>query len=186
MTDQCFWATMTWKSSLKSTPQSSCYRTKQGNSSLFSSLPCDWAPVLLQSQHGSRILSPFPYLAPQAWSCAPCYPTPAPLPLPPGLQAPFLHPPEWTKSSPSTMFPIADDILPLTSTEASMVLLLDASNHTWNTKRKQLLPWYWKKIFFFILWTIACQAPLLMGFPRQEDWNGLPFPSPGCWIFTKI
>ena len=23
------------------------------------------------------------------------------------------------------------------------------------------------------------QAPLSMGFPRQESWNGLPFPSPG-------
>jgi len=22
-------------------------------------------------------------------------------------------------------------------------------------------------------------APLSMGFPRQEGWNGLPFPSPG-------
>ena len=28
-------------------------------------------------------------------------------------------------------------------------------------------------------WTVACQAPLSMGFPRQEYWNGLPFPSPG-------
>ena len=28
-------------------------------------------------------------------------------------------------------------------------------------------------------WTIACQAPLSVGFPRQEYWNGLPFPSPG-------
>ena len=27
-------------------------------------------------------------------------------------------------------------------------------------------------------WTIACQAPLSMGFPRQEYWSGLPFPSP--------
>ena len=26
---------------------------------------------------------------------------------------------------------------------------------------------------------IAHQAPLSMGFPRQEYWNGLPFPSPG-------
>ena len=26
---------------------------------------------------------------------------------------------------------------------------------------------------------IAYQAPLSMGFPRQEHWNGLPFPSPG-------
>ena len=27
--------------------------------------------------------------------------------------------------------------------------------------------------------TIACQAPLSMGFSRQEYWSGLPFPSPG-------
>ena len=25
-------------------------------------------------------------------------------------------------------------------------------------------------------WTIACLAPLSMGFPRQEYWSGLPFP----------
>ena len=28
-------------------------------------------------------------------------------------------------------------------------------------------------------WTVVCQAPLSMGFPRQEYWSGLPFPSPG-------
>ena len=28
-------------------------------------------------------------------------------------------------------------------------------------------------------WTIACQAPLSMGFSRQEYWSGLPSPSPG-------
>ena len=28
-------------------------------------------------------------------------------------------------------------------------------------------------------WTVACQAPLSIGFPRQEYWSGLPFPSPG-------
>ena len=28
-------------------------------------------------------------------------------------------------------------------------------------------------------WTVAYQAPPSMGFPRQEYWNGLPFPSPG-------
>ena len=28
-------------------------------------------------------------------------------------------------------------------------------------------------------WTVACRAPLSMGFPRQEYWSGLPFPSPG-------
>ena len=33
--------------------------------------------------------------------------------------------------------------------------------------------------FFATLWTVACQASLSMGFPRQEDWSGGPFPSPG-------
>ena len=28
------------------------------------------------------------------------------------------------------------------------------------------------------LWTVACQAPLSMGFSRQEYWSGLPIPSP--------
>ena len=27
--------------------------------------------------------------------------------------------------------------------------------------------------------TVACQASLSMGFPRQKYWSGLPFPSPG-------
>ena len=28
-------------------------------------------------------------------------------------------------------------------------------------------------------WTVARQAPLSMGFSKQEYWSGLPFPSPG-------
>ena len=28
-------------------------------------------------------------------------------------------------------------------------------------------------------WTVTQQAPLSMGFPRQEYWSGLLFPSPG-------
>ena len=28
-------------------------------------------------------------------------------------------------------------------------------------------------------WTVAHQAPLSVVFPRQEYWNGLPFPAPG-------
>ena len=32
---------------------------------------------------------------------------------------------------------------------------------------------------FAIPWTVAHQAPLSMGFPKQEYWSGLPFPSPG-------
>ena len=30
-----------------------------------------------------------------------------------------------------------------------------------------------------IPWTVACQAPLSMGFSKQEYWSGLPFPSSG-------
>ena len=32
---------------------------------------------------------------------------------------------------------------------------------------------------FVTLWTVARRAPLSMGFSRQENWSGLPFPSPG-------
>ena len=40
----------------------------------------------------------------------------------------------------------------------------------------QLLSHVW---LFVAPWTIACQAPLSVGFSRQEYWSGLPFPSPG-------
>ena len=33
--------------------------------------------------------------------------------------------------------------------------------------------------FFVTPWTVACQAPLAMGFPRQEYWSELPFLSSG-------
>ena len=32
---------------------------------------------------------------------------------------------------------------------------------------------------FVTPWTVAHQAPLSIGFSRQEYWSGLPFPSPG-------
>ena len=34
-------------------------------------------------------------------------------------------------------------------------------------------------VMFVTPWTVAHQAPLSMGFSRQEYWSGLPFPSPG-------
>ena len=30
-----------------------------------------------------------------------------------------------------------------------------------------------------LVWTVAHQAPLYLGFPRQEYWSGLSFPIPG-------
>ena len=32
---------------------------------------------------------------------------------------------------------------------------------------------------FVTPWTVAHQAPLSMGFSRQEYWSGLPWPPPG-------
>ena len=32
---------------------------------------------------------------------------------------------------------------------------------------------------FCVPWTVTWQAPLSMGFSRQEHWSGLPFPTPG-------
>ena len=35
---------------------------------------------------------------------------------------------------------------------------------------------------FATQWTVACQAPLCMGLPRQEYWSGLQFPSLGFFL----
>ena len=32
---------------------------------------------------------------------------------------------------------------------------------------------------FVTPWTVALQAPVTLGFSRQEYWNRLPFPPPG-------
>ena len=40
----------------------------------------------------------------------------------------------------------------------------------------KLLPLY---LTLCDLWTVACQAPLPMGFSRQEYWSGFPCPPPG-------
>ena len=39
---------------------------------------------------------------------------------------------------------------------------------------------------FVTLWTVARQAPLSMGFSRQEHWSGLPRPPPGDLPDTEI
>ena len=49
-------------------------------------------------------------------------------------------------------------------------------NHCIHKNSVKLLSRVW---LFAILWTVGHQAPLSMGFPRQECWSGLPFPSPG-------
>ena len=39
---------------------------------------------------------------------------------------------------------------------------------------------------FVTPWTVAHQAPLSMGFSRQENWNGLPFPTSGNLPDTEV
>ena len=39
---------------------------------------------------------------------------------------------------------------------------------------------------FATTWTVAYQAPLSMGFSRQEYWNGLPFPFSGDFPDPEI
>ena len=38
--------------------------------------------------------------------------------------------------------------------------------------------WCWRRLLR-VPWTVARQTPPSMGFPSQEYWSGLPFPSPG-------
>ena len=50
--------------------------------------------------------------------------------------------------------------------------------------RSTKIMWWWfnhsvMSDSFVTPWTVARRAPLSMGFPRQEYWHGLPFPSPG-------
>ena len=40
-----------------------------------------------------------------------------------------------------------------------------------------LVAWSLSRVQLFV--TVAHQAPLSMGFSRQEYWSGLPFPDPG-------
>ena len=41
-------------------------------------------------------------------------------------------------------------------------------------------------LLFAAAWTVACQAPLSMGFPTQEHWSGLTFSPPGDLPNPKI
>ena len=40
-------------------------------------------------------------------------------------------------------------------------------------------------LLFMTPWMVACQAPLSVGFSRQENWSELPFPPPGDLEFTS-
>ena len=48
---------------------------------------------------------------------------------------------------------------------------------------------WWRSVVSDSLWPprpIACQAPLSIGFPRQEYWSGLPSPPPGDLLTQEL
>ena len=53
-----------------------------------------------------------------------------------------------------------------------------------------MIQWYWVLSCFSHVrlsatpWTVAHQAPLSMGFSRQEYWSGFPSPSPIKWVIV--
>ena len=53
---------------------------------------------------------------------------------------------------------------------------LSKSSHS----NKLCVPSRFSRVQLFAnVWTVTCQAPLSMGFSRQEYWSGLSFPPPG-------
>ena len=56
---------------------------------------------------------------------------------------------------------------------------LHAMRRTVITTQERVLTHFCRVRLFGTLWTVACQAPLSMGFSRQEYWSGLPFPPSG-------
>ena len=50
----------------------------------------------------------------------------------------------------------------------------------WTGSEKIVIVYLLSLVQLFVTpWNVACQAPLSMGFPKQEYWSGLPFPSAG-------
>ena len=72
--------------------------------------------------------------------------------------------------SSSGLIPSISRMLAVSTTLRISGLLITSELHLKSLSHVQL---------FATPWTVAHQAPLSMGFSRQEYWSGLPFPSPG-------
>ena len=58
-------------------------------------------------------------------------------------------------------------------------MLVSAAQQSESAMRACMLSRFSHVQLFAVLWTVACQAPLSMGFSRHEHWSGLPCPSLG-------
>ena len=88
----------------------------------------------------------------------------------------------WTAACQASLsFAISYSLLKLMSIELVMLFLWTNRLAIWS-----LVPLFGAHVhslsrvqLFVTPWTVAHQSSLSMGFPRQECWSGLPFPSPG-------
>ena len=71
--------------------------------------------------------------------------------------------------------------LPTTCTDQLNMyqLPLEIQQFAWGVWEVCLLSQFSHIQLFATPWTVACQGPLSMGFPRQEYWSELPCPPPG-------
>ena len=102
------------------------------------------------------------------------------------LSAQFLLSANLTRSGPFRYFSF-DELNPLTTHWRSNIPLFTGFTHS---MVKNLEAWHAEVCVgvcvshfshvgpFAILWIVACQASLSMGFSRQEHWSGLPCPPP--------
>ena len=85
-------------------------------------------------------------------------------------------------------FPPAGDtpdpgIKPFSLTAPALAGRFFTTSATWGFVVVQSLSLVW---LFMTPWTAAHQAPLSKGFPRQEYWSGLPFPSQGIFLTQAL
>ena len=87
---------------------------------------------------------------------------------------------KWVSSSTKTKKNSTDTTLNLLSYSQQGIILYEAHFfHLWNGHNIHVLSCFGHLWPFATLRTIACQAPLSMGFSRHEYWSRLPCPPPG-------
>ena len=73
-----------------------------------------------------------------------------------------------------TVHPTTADVTFFSSADGTSIKI----DHT--VEQNSVVCWAFSRVQLCVTpWTVAHQAPLSMGFSRQEYWSGLPFPSPG-------
>ena len=69
-------------------------------------------------------------------------------------------------------------MLPISEVEQSILCSIDQIVELKLDDAEKAMAPHPSTLAWQIPWTAAYQAPLSMGFARQEDWSGVPLPSP--------